>query len=64
MEKVLGTEETGEAVARFLVGAAELNALIDRIRGGNSILKPVHMAPKGVNLLLECGGFVTDLGSR
>jgi len=64
VEKVMGTEEAGEAVASFLVGAAELDTLFDGIRGGNCTLEPGHVGAKGVDLPLESGGSITDLGSR
>jgi hypothetical protein len=34
-EEVLGAEQAGEAVARFLVGAPELEALVDGFNGGD-----------------------------
>ena len=64
MEEVLGTEETGEAVAGFLVSTAELDTLIDGIGSGNCFLEPNHVGANVGDLLLECGGFVTDLGGR
>ena len=60
----MGTEETGEAVAGFLVSTAELDTLIDGSRGGNCFLEPNHVGTQGGDLLLDCGGFVTDLGGR